>query len=90
MAMSINGQNLLGYLKSNAGVDVTAHDAAASLDIKLASVTGSFNALVKKGFGERIDAEVEIADGTHKKVKFLKLTATGMEFDPTVEVTPVA
>lgn len=86
MAMSINGQNLLGYLKANKGVDVTAHDAAAALDIKLASVTGSFNALVKKGFGERIDAEIQLADESHKKVKFLKLTATGLEFDPTVEV----
>ena len=89
MAMSINGQNLLGYLKANKGVNVTAHDAAATLDIKLASVTGSFNALVKKGFGERTEAEIELEDGSHKKVKFLKLTATGLEFDPTA-VVPVA
>ena len=86
MAMSIGGQNLLNYLKGKKGVDVTAQDAAEALGVKLASITGSFNAMVKKGLGERVEAEVALEDGTHKKVKFLVLTDAGMNFDPTVEV----
>ena len=31
---------------------------------------------------ERIPAEVENEDGTHKAVKFIKLTDAGKEFDP--------
>ena len=31
---------------------------------------------------ERIPAEVELSDGTHKAVKFIKLTAVGETFDP--------
>ena len=85
MAMSTNGQNLLGFLKGKVGQDVTAHDAAEALGVKLASVTGSFNAMVKKGLGERVEAEVALEDGTHKKVKFLKLTDAGIAFDPTAE-----
>lgn len=83
--MSTNGQNLLNYLKSNAGADVTAHDAAEALGVKLASITGSFNALVKKGLGVREEAEIQLEDGTHKKVKFLRLTDEGMAFDPAAD-----
>lgn len=89
MAMSTNGQNLLGFLKDNVANDVTAHDAAEALGVKLASVTGSFNAMVRKGLGERVEAEIQLEDGTHKKVKFLKLTDAGIAFDPTVEVAAV-
>lgn len=90
MAMSVNGQNLVNYLKGQNGADVTAHDAAEALGVKLASITGSFNALVKKGLGERVEAEIQVEDGTHKKVKFLKLTEAGLAFDPTAEVEAVA
>ena len=30
----------------------------------------------------KIPAEVELADGSHKPVKFIKLTDAGLEFDP--------
>ena len=30
---------------------------------------------------ERVEAEVELEDGTHKKVKFIKLTDAGREHD---------
>ena len=85
MAMSTNGVALLNYLKENSGKDITAQDCAEVLDLKLASITGSFNALVKKGLGVRVEAEIELEDKTHKKVKFLKLTDAGLVFDPTVE-----
>jgi len=37
---------------------------------------------VKKGLGVRVETEVELDDGSHKKVKFLHLTDAGMSFDP--------
>ena len=36
---------------------------------------------------ERIPAEVELEDGSHKAVKFIRLTDAGMEFDPNAEDT---
>ena len=30
---------------------------------------------------ERVEAEIELADKTHKKVKFVKLTEAGKDFD---------
>ena len=43
--------------------------------------------LQRKGLAERIPAEIELEDGTHKGVKFIKLTPAGQEFDPAAEVT---
>lgn len=36
---------------------------------------------------ERIPAEVEKEDGTHKSIKLVSLTAAGREFDPDAEET---
>ena len=49
-------------------------------------VDGIFtSAIQRKGFGVRVPAEVELEDGTHKAVKFLKLTAAGRELDVNAE-----
>ena len=40
------------------------------------------HAIQRKGLGVRTPAEIELDDGTHKAVKFLSLTAEGMNFDP--------
>ena len=42
--------------------------------------------LQRKGLAERIPAEIENADGSHKPVKFIKLTDEGYAFDPDAEV----
>ena len=36
---------------------------------------------MKKGLGERVTAEIELEDGSHKTVKFLKLTDAGLALD---------
>ena len=84
-AMSENAKKVLAYLKSVNGENVTVHDVSEALDIPVNSVTGTFNSFVKKGLGVRECAEIEIEDGTHKQVKFLKLTDAGMAYDPVVE-----
>ena len=82
MAMSEKSAKVLNYLKSIGDADVTATDVAEAIGMDRKSVDPCFTSLVKKGLGERVPAEVELEDGTHKQVKFLKLNAAGMAFDP--------
>ena len=83
MAMKENSKNVLNYLKSINGADVTAADVADALGLEKRQVDGIFtSAIQRKGLGERIPAEIELDDGSHKQVKFLRLTAAGMSFDP--------
>ena len=83
MAMKENSKRVLNYLKEVAGENVTAADVAAALGLEKRSVDGIFtSAIQRKGLGVRTPAEIELADGNHKPVKFLSLTAEGMAFDP--------
>lgn len=82
--MNANTKNIITYLQGlDENVNVTAQDVADALGIAdKRTVDGSFtSALQKKGYGVRVSAEVEMEDGTHKSVKFLKLTAAGRAFD---------
>lgn len=83
MAMSDNSKKVLNYMKEINGADVTAADVAAALGLEKRQVDGIFtSAIQRKGYGVRVPAEVELEDGSHKPVKFLKLTDAGMAFDP--------
>ena len=86
MAMKENSKKVLMYLKGINGANVTAADVAEATGLEKRSVDGIFtSALQRKGYGVRVPAEVELADGTHKSVKFLQLTPAGMSFDPDAE-----
>ena len=86
MAMKENSVKVLNYLKGLNGADVTAADVADALELPKKSIDGIFtSAIQRKGLGVREVAEIELEDGTHKQVKFLKLTDAGMSFDPTAE-----
>ena len=83
MAMKENSKKVLNYLKEINGQQVTAADVAEALGLEKRSVDGIFtSAIQRKGLGVRTPAEIELDDGTHKAVKFLSLTAEGMNFDP--------
>ena len=83
MAMKENSKKILNYLKEVNGQQVTAADVAEALGLEKRSVDGIFtSAIQRKGLGVRTPAEIELDDGTHKAVKFLSLTAEGMNFDP--------
>lgn len=87
MAMKENSKNVLNYLKGINGENVTAADVAEALGLEKRQVDGIFtSALQRKGLGVRVPAEIELDDGTHKAVKFLRLTDAGMAFDPDAEV----
>ena len=83
MSMSENSKKVLNYMKEINGADVTAADVAAALGLEKRQIDGIFtSAIQRKGYGVRVPAEIELADGSHKPVKFLKLTDAGMAFDP--------
>lgn len=88
MAMSEKTAKVLNYLKEIGDANVTSADIASALDMEKKSIDGIVTSgLQRKGLAERIPAEIQLEDGTHKGVKFIKLTPAGQEFDPAAEVT---
>ena len=83
MAMKENTKKVITYLQGIGDANVTAADVAAELGLEKRQVDGIFtSAIQRKTLGHRVEAEVELEDGTHQKVKFLKLNDLGMGFDP--------
>lgn len=82
-AMKENTKKVITYLQGlDANENVTAADVADALGLEKRSVDGIFTSAVqRKQYGERVEAEIELEDGTHKKVKFLKLTEAGRALD---------
>lgn len=89
--MTTNSEMTLNFLKSHYGEEFTKDAIAKTLGISVPSVTGSVNALVKKGYvTERLEeVEVEPATETKKaKVKTIRyetLTEAGLSYDPVAE-----
>ncbi len=79
--LSENAKVVMEKLQELEGADVTVHDLSEAIGLPVNSITGTFNSFVKKGLGERVIAEVELEDGSHKTVKFLKLTDAGQALD---------
>lgn len=78
-----NSRKVFDYVKSVNGADITAQDIADATGLGVRQVNGIVtSAFQRKTLMERIPAEVELSDGTHKAVKFIKLTAKGETFDP--------
>lgn len=78
-----NSRKVFDYVKSVDGQNITAADVAEATGLEVRSVNGIVtSAFQKKGLMERIPAEIELEDGSHKAVKFIRLTDAGKEFDP--------
>lgn len=85
-AMKENTRKVFEFLKAHNDEDLTAADVAEALDLEKRQVDGIFtSALQRKQLGERIPAEREEADGTHSKIKILRLTEAGLAFNPDSE-----
>lgn len=81
--LSANSRTVFEYVKQNDGKNMTAADIAEGTSLSVKSVNGIVtSAFQKKGLMERIPSEIELADGTHKPVKFIRLTDAGKSFDP--------
>lgn len=92
MAMSENSKIVFDWVKAHDGEQFTAQDIADATGLGVKSVNG----IVTMSFQRHKDAdgnevplmertaetEVQLADGTHKKVKFIQLTDEGRAFTP--------
>jgi len=80
--MTENTRKVFDYLKTIGDANVTSADIAEALDIPKKSVDGIVTSgLQRKGLAQRIPAEIELEDGTHKTVKFIKLTEAGRNIE---------
>jgi len=81
-----NSKLVYDYVKANGASNITAADIAEGTGLNTRQVNGIVtSAFQRKGLMERIASEVELEDGSHKTVKFIKLTAEGEAFDPEAE-----
>ena len=81
-----NSKLVYEYVKAHEAENITAAEIATGTGLEVRSVNGIItSAFQRKGLMERIPAEIENADGTHKAIKLVKLTAEGREFDPNAE-----
>ena len=82
-----NSRKVFDYVKANESKNITAADIAEAVDLDVRQVNGIVtSAFQRKGLMERVPAEIELTDGSHKAIKLIKLTAEGREFDPDAEV----
>lgn len=81
--MKENTKKVIAYLQGLAANDnVTAADVAEALHLEVRSVNGIFtSAIQRKELGYRDEQEIELEDGTHAKVKFLRLNDAGKAVD---------
>ena len=83
MALKENSRKVFDYVKAHDGEDFTAKDIAAALDLAVQSVNGIVtSAFQRKGLMERVPAEIELEDGSHKAIKLIKLTEEGKSWVP--------
>lgn len=83
VTMKENTRKVFDYLKEHDGEDLTAANVAEILGLEKRQVDGIFtSALQRKGLGVREPAEIELPDGSHQKVKYLRLTDEGLALDP--------
>lgn len=82
-ALKENSRKIFDYVKSMDGENITANDIADATGLTVKQVNGSVtSAFQKKGLMERVPAEIELPDKTHRAVKFIQLTEAGRQFDP--------
>lgn len=84
--MKESTKNVIKYLQAHANEDLTAEMIADALGVDKKSVNGSFTmGICRKKLGFREETEVVTDEGTHEKVKFLKLNDEGLAFDVDAE-----
>lgn len=86
MALKENSKNIFNYVKEHEAEGITAQNIADALGLGVKQVNGSItSAFQRKGLMERVETEVALEDGTHAKVKQIRLTDLGAAFDPDAE-----
>jgi hypothetical protein len=81
--MTTNSLNVFEFLKSHPGEEMTKQAIAAELCLSVPAVTGSINAMIKKGLATDRTEEVVIEEGKKPKtVHYHMLTDEGLAYDP--------
>ncbi len=87
--MKENSRIIWDYIVANDGKDFTCNDIAEAVSLNLEegkdpkkSVNAIVTSFQRKGLTVRVEAEAEMADGTHQKIKLVQLTDAGKAFDP--------
>jgi hypothetical protein len=83
MALKENSKAIFYFVKEHEAENITAQDIADALGLGVKQVNGSVtSAFCRKDLMTRVEAEKTLADGSHQKVKYIKLTDLGRSFDP--------
>ena len=90
--MTNNSELVLNFLKKNYGKEFSKQEIADAINASIPAVTGSMNALIKKGYAattreETIELEpaTETRKAKTKVVKYHTLTEAGLAYDPVEE-----
>lgn len=90
--MTVNSEKVLNYLKTNYGREFTKQEIADALNITVPAVTGTMNALIKKGYATTVHEDKVVtqeATDTRKEqfkmIKYHTLTESGLAYDPVAE-----
>lgn len=91
MALKENSRKVWDYIVEVNGADITAQDIAEATGLTIKQVNGIVtSAFQRKELTERVEKEIQLEDGSHKKVKFIYRTEKGMNFDPDAPEAPKA
>ena len=74
---------VLNFLKAKPDENYTSADIGAALGYEKKTIDGVVTAglIRNKDLVERVPAEMELEDGTHKSIKLIKLTSAGAAYD---------
>lgn len=81
--VSEKGLAVLNFLQADPDANVTSEDIGNALGMAKKTVDGVITAglIRNKDLVERVPAEAEMPDGTHKAIKLIKLTEAGKNYD---------
>lgn len=81
--VSDKGLAIMNFLQADPEGNYTSEDLGKELGYEKKTVDGVITAglIRNKNLVERIPAEAELPDGTHKAIKLIKLTAAGRAYN---------
>lgn len=88
MALTERSKKVFEYVKEHQNENIIAADIAEALGMDVKSVNGCLTRSMQMHeppLIERVPKNMEMADGSTKAVKLIKLTAAGASFDPDAE-----
>jgi transcriptional regulator GlxA family with amidase domain len=81
-AMKETTRTVFQYLQEHTNEDLTAADLSEILGMEKRQVDGIFTAAIqRKNYGYREEVEVELNDGSHQKIKLLRLNEDGQNLN---------